>query len=195
MFLREPPPSPRRQRLYDEDIEEMGYVMNLTRAWAWEPDLTGELFGLMKTAVRAADLTYRERALLVVAAAAGLGDSYCALVWGARLADASDIATAVGVVADDTTMLDTRERALTAWARQVARDPSATTASGVETLRDGGFDDRQILALTTFVAARVAFATVNDALGARPDAQLVRRGPAELVQAIDFGRPPLADGD
>ena len=193
MFLREPDPTPQQQRLYDEDVETMGFVMNLTRGWAWEPELTDDLFGLMRTAVKTAGLSYQERALVVVAAAAGLGDSYCALVWGTRLAEATDVSTAVGVVIDDTDMLDARQRALANWARRVARDPNRTTAADVDTLREVGFDDRQILGLTTFVAARLAFAAVNDALGARPDGQVARDCPPELMRAIDFGRPP-ADG-
>jgi len=32
-----------------------------------------------------------------------------------------------------------------------------------------GFDDAQILNLTMFVALRIAFSTVNGALGARPE--------------------------
>ena len=38
----------------------------------------------------------------------------------------------------------------------------------MQALRDAGFDDAQIFAITVFVAARLAFSTVNDALGARP---------------------------
>jgi hypothetical protein len=52
-------------------------------------------------------------------------------------------------------------------------------------------DYEQIFAITAFVALRLAFATVNDALGARPDAQLVAAVPAEVAVAVTYGRPPL----
>ena len=61
------------------------------------------------------------------------------------------------------------ERALAAWARRVASDPNATTESDLDGLRDAGYDDPQILAITLFISLRIAFSTVNDALGALPD--------------------------
>jgi hypothetical protein len=51
--------------------------------------------------------------------------------------------------------------------------------------------------MTVFVALRLAFSAVNDALGATPDAQLRRDSPAQVAAAADFGRPadtvPRAD--
>ncbi len=59
----------------------------------------------------------------------------------------------------------------------------------MQALRDAGFDDTQVFAVTLFVAMRLAFATVNDALGALPDAQLAKSVPTSLLDAVDFGRP------
>jgi len=59
------------------------------------------------------------------------------------------------------------------WARTVTRDPNGTSAADVQALRDVGLEDGQIMAVTVFVALRIAFSTVNDALGAAPDAELV----------------------
>jgi len=56
-------------------------------------------------------------------------------------------------------------------------------------LRAEGFDNAQIFAITVFAALRIAFATVNDALGALPDRQLGAEVPAEVRNAVDFGRP------
>jgi len=53
-----------------------------------------------------------------------------------------------------------------------------------------GYDDGQIFSVTLFVALRLAFSTVNDALGAPPDAELVGRAPASVRTAVTFGRPP-----
>ena len=39
-----------------------------------------------------------------------------------------------------------------AWARKVARDPNSTTPADIQALRDAGFDDGQIFAITAFVA-------------------------------------------
>jgi hypothetical protein len=71
----------------------------------------------------------------------------------------------------------------------VATDPNAIEAGDVQDLRDAGFDETQIFAITTFVALRLAFSTVNDALGAAPDSELGRSMPGQVLSAVTFGRP------
>src|SRR5512140_1751866 len=39
MFLKTPPADTATAALYKSDMEEDGYVMNLTRLWAWRPDV------------------------------------------------------------------------------------------------------------------------------------------------------------
>ena len=46
--------------------------------------------------------------------------------------------------------------------------PHGTRAKDVQELRDAGFSDADIFAMTVYVTLRVALSTVNDALGARP---------------------------
>ncbi len=75
------------------------------------------------------------------------------------------------------------------WARRVARTPNGTTAGDVQRLRDAGFTDAQIFTMTVFVALRLAFSTVNDALGMRPDRALHASTPAAVRDAVTFGRP------
>jgi alkylhydroperoxidase family enzyme len=135
-------------------------------------------------------LTPRELALLVCASARALGDSYCALAWGAKLAALTDESIAAAVLrgaAPDA--LTARESALHRWAGRVARDPNAIAAPDVEALREAGLSEREIFEATAFVAFRVAFSTVNDALGARPDRELADAAPAAVRAAITYGRP------
>ena len=68
----------------------------------------------------------------------------------------------------------------------------ARRAADVTSLREAGWTDRQIFGITVFVALRITFSTVNDALGARPDADYRTLAPAAVLKAITFGRP-LAD--
>ena len=75
------------------------------------------------------------------------------------------------------------------WARKVARDPNGTSRTDVQALRDVGFSDPEIFAITVFVALRLAFSTVNDALGAAPDAALRSSSPPAVLEAVTFGRP------
>ena len=189
-FLGEASSSDGADRLYAADVERVGYVMNLSRVWAHLPDADQAVRGLLELAVTTGSLTYRQRAVLIAAAAGEFGDSYCSLMWGNRLAKVSDNADlAAGVIRGGDDGLDEQERALARWARLVAREPADVEPSDVQALRDAGFDDTQVFAVTLFVAMRLAFATVNDALGALPDAQLAKSVPTSLLDAVDFGRP------
>ena len=78
---------------------------------------------------------------------------------------------------------------MAAWARKVARDPNATTPADIQALRDSGLDDGQVFAITAFVALRLAFSTINDSLGAQPDAQLAQSLPSQVREAVTYGRP------
>lgn len=79
---------------------------------------------------------------------------------------------------------------MASWARQIAKDPNATSSADVQRLREVGLSDTQIFAITAFVSLRLAFATVNDALGAHPDMKLVATLPPEVVAAVSYGRTP-----
>jgi uncharacterized peroxidase-related enzyme len=188
-FLEEPPVSPQVQALYDEDLAEGGYVWNVSRLWAHQPDTISGLFDLMSQAFKASGLSFRQRGILVAAAASALGDSYCSLAWGGKLATASEPALAAGVLDGSDTALTDQEKAMAAWARKVVKDPNATTPTDIQELRDSGLDDGQIFAITAFAALRLAFSTINDALGAQPDAQLAESLPPEVRKAVTYGRP------
>jgi alkylhydroperoxidase family enzyme len=191
-FLADPEIDDQVERMYDSDRELQGYVANLTRVWAHSPEALALLSYVLKRASEGAGIDQAQRALLVTAAASTLGDSYCSLAWGRKLAAASSDDHAARVVAGDDDDLGAGDRALAAWARRVVRDPSGTTAAQVEELRAVGYDDGQIFAVTLFVALRVAFSTVNDALGAAPDIELAAMVPPTLRAAVSFGRQPAA---
>ena len=188
-FLAEPPPSPEVQALFDGDVADHGFVMNLTRVWAHAPSAKVALFALLGDLAQQAGLTFRQRGVLISATAGTIGDAYCSLAWGNRLATAAGDDVAQAVLRGDDDGLDAVDAALAGWAGTIARDPNATTAADLEPLRRAGFDDRQIFAITAFVALRRAFSTVNDALGALPDRQLRDEAPAGVDAAVSFGRP------
>lgn len=192
-FLGPAASTPEADGLYDGDLSGLGYVMNLTRLWAQVPATLPALGSLLGQATEAGELTLRQRGVLVTATASALGDSYCSLAWGGKLAESADPAVAAAVLAGTDEGLDPTERALARWARQVVRDPSGTTAQDVQSLRDVGLTEQQIFAVTLFVALRLAFSTVNGALGARPDRQIAEALPPEVRSAVTFGRP-VADG-
>lgn len=193
MFLQPPPETAAVAALYQREHPDEGYVMNLTRLWAWRPEVSDAFTALRGQLTGASALTPRDLGVLVCATAGRLGDAYCALAWGERLARTAGANVAAAVlqgVPDDA--LTARDRALADWARKVATAPNDTTPADVQQLRDVGLTDQTIFEATAFVGLRVAFSSVNDALGARPDRQLADAAPEPVRQAVRFGRPVAA---
>jgi alkylhydroperoxidase family enzyme len=188
-FLPPPEETEAVQAFYADDLTDGGYVMNSSRVWGHAPGLQERLFALLADAASVAGLTFRQKGVLVAATAAAREDSYCSLAWGARLAGAAGDDVAAAVLREDDAALDPADRALARWARRVARDPNGTGPDDVRDLRDAGFGDAQILALTVYAAGRIAFSTVNDALGARPDVQFREIAPEAVQAAVTYGRP------
>lgn len=188
-FLAECAPDAEAQRLFDDDVAELGYVMNVSRLWAYQPATVNHLFDLMGETHATEHLSFRQRGILVTACASTLGDAYCSLAWGTKLASKSDAETAAGVLRGIDDRLSPAEHAMAQWARKVARDPNHTSAADVQDLRDAGYSDAQIFAMTAYVALRVAFSTVNDALGARPDSAFRMSAPEAVLGAVSYGRP------
>lgn len=192
-FLGVPDMTAEAQSLFDDDVSDLGYVMNVSRLWAYQPGTFNGLFDLIRESTSANRLDVRQRGILVAACASTLGDSYCSLAWGGKLAATADAQTASAVIRGDDDGLTAGEAAMADWARKVARDPNATSGTDVQALREVGYSDAEIFAMTVFVSLRIAFSTVNDALGARPDAELRSSTPAAVVDAVTFGRP-VEDG-
>lgn len=191
MFLAVPEPSDATERIYKSSSDSQGFVMNLTKAWAWRPDVY-EAFAALRTQLTSkSSLTKRDQAVIVCATAAQLGDSYCSLAWGKTLAaEASPALAAAVLAARETYELTGRDRALAAWARKVVADPNGTTESDVASLRAADFVDLEIFEITAFIAFRLAFSSVNDALGAAPDWELSNTVPSEVSDVVTYGRRP-----
>jgi alkylhydroperoxidase family enzyme len=184
----EPPPG-----FFDDDLAELGFIMNASRLWAYQPQWQEQIFGILGSIVREHGLTFRQRGILVAACASTLGDSYCSVAWGTKLAAATDPDLAAAVLRGDDHGLTPAEHALATWARQVTQDPNATTLADVDDLRTAGWTDPQIFGITVFTALRIAFSTVNDALGAHPDANYRTLAPAPVLTTVTFGRPIQPD--
>ena len=180
-------------RIYESSQAAQGFVMNLTSVWAWRPDVFESFAALRNQLVSSGGLSTRDQAVLVCATASQLQDSYCSLAWGKTLSvEISAAAAAAVLTGHDHAALNARDDALAAWARKVVADPNRTTPCDVVALRRAGLDERTIFEATAFVAFRLAFSTVNDALGAGPDPQLMTQAPPEVRAAVTYGRPPRA---
>ncbi|HEY4441870.1 MAG TPA: hypothetical protein VGN14_15520, partial [Candidatus Elarobacter sp.] len=188
MFLADPPQTPAVRALYDQARAEDGYVMNLVRGWAWRPGVHEAFMKARTLLVDETSLSKREIAVLNTATATRRGDSYCAIAWGTRLAALSDAETAAALVrGGEAANLTEREAALVRWARLVTHDANAVTHADADALRGAGFTDGEVADATFFVAFRLAFTTVNAALGAQPDRRLADEAPAAVLDAVTFG--------
>jgi uncharacterized peroxidase-related enzyme len=189
MFLPEAPASEATEAVYAADRESDGYVWNVTRLWGWRPDLYESFAALRNGLMDSSALTARDFAVLVAATAAQRDDSYCSYAWGQKLAKLTDGETAAQVLGGEPAPeLSDREAALAEWARRVVDDPNATTEHEIARLREMGLTDREIFEATAFIAFRLAFSTVNDALGAAPDKQLADAAPPPVRAAVTYGR-------
>ena len=168
-FLGEAPASEAADRLAAEDLADLGFVANVTKLWQHDPALLEKLFGLIVPAASAAGLSVAERGVATVVGTMLAGDTYCPLAWGDKVAGAASPEVAASVLRGSDDLLDARSRVLAAWTRKLVVAPSSAMPSDVAALRAAGFSDAQILRLTLFVAMRVAFSTVNCALGAMPE--------------------------
>jgi len=192
MFIAPPPRSEAVEHVYSTSRDAQGFVMNLTRAWAWRPEVFEAFAALRNQLTSQSKLTRRDQAVIVCATAGQLGDSYCALAWGRTLAAEAgeDVAAAVIAARDDE--LGARDKAIAEWVRKIVEDPSSTHPSDLKALRVAGLGDREIFEATAFAAFRIAFSTVNDALGVAPDPQVRDAAPEAVRHAVDFGRMPEA---
>jgi uncharacterized peroxidase-related enzyme len=193
MFLLAPESSEAVERFYKSSADAQGFLMNLMAAWAWRPDVFESFAALRDQLTSNSALSKRDQAVLVCATASQLQDSYCSLAWGKKLSAEAGAASAAAVLAGGEGVgLTARDRALADWARKVVANPNSTTPDDVQALRATGLDDRAIFEATAFIAFRLAFSTVNDALGAAPDWQLVHAAPQEVSAAVTYGRAPQA---
>jgi uncharacterized peroxidase-related enzyme len=189
MFLSNPPEDDAVRALFADVESEEGYVMNFVRLWAWRPDIHTAFSSARQLLASTTQLKPRDIAILNSTTASTFGDAYCSIAWGSKLAGLTDPATAAALLqGNETPALTERERALQAWAAAVVSDPNSTTRDDVEAMRAAGLTEAEIFEATLFVAFRLAFVTVNDALGARPDRRLAQEAPAPVLASVTFGR-------
>ena len=190
MFLPEPPP-PLRSRPRTTGPGRDGYVNNNTRLWSYRPDVSDRFVELRSLLMDGSSLSERELAVLLVAAVAARADSYCALAWGTRLARLADD-DARPPRSSPAGRPSRSRRGRRPWPTGPApspRDPNGTTPEDVAALRDSGLTAKEVFEATAYVAFRLAFSTVDNALGAEPDHQLAAAPPG-VREAVSFGRPP-----
>ena len=127
----------------------------------------------------------RRYELATLAAARRLRSSYCALAHGKVLAEEFYDFESVPALPDG---LDDADRAIMAFAEQVAADATAITQADLDELRGHGLTDEEIFDIVLAATIRCFFSKTLDALGVQPDAEFAQLDPA-FHQPLTVGRP------
>ncbi|SDJ59333.1 peroxidase-related enzyme [Billgrantia gudaonensis] len=178
------------QAMYERQRRHFGFLPNYARLFSHRPEVMASWAGLLASIRR--HVEPRRFELVTLAAAAALGNSYCALAHGRALAELVD-ATTVQAIAEarEATSLSAAERAVVAFARKVAVDAASVEQVDIDRLRGHGLTDAEIFDIVAVAAARAFFTKVLDGLGAEPDAAFAAMAP-ELRRALTPGRPIAA---
>jgi len=193
-FLEEIDEAAARGRLaehYEAERSAKGYLPNYVKAFSMRPDVYdawGNLIGVIK---RKMDL--RRYELVTLAAARELRSSYCSLAHGKilldRFLDEDSLRDLVVAPASPLTAEDELDRAVMRLAAKVAADASSVTQSDIDTLRDLGLPDDQILDVVLAAAARAFFTKVLDGTGTRPDGEYRGLLGDDVAELLTVGRP------
>jgi uncharacterized peroxidase-related enzyme len=177
---------------YEKQRAAWGYLPNYAAAFATRPDVA-EAWNTLNNAVRA-NMERRRFELATIAAARALRSTYCTAAHSKFLRDiCGDEPTMRAIAADPNgAHLDPADRAVMDFATHVARDASTIGAADVQTLRDHGLSDPEIVDVVLAVAARAFFTKVLDALGVQADVQLGATFDPEVRRQVTVGRP-IAD--
>jgi uncharacterized peroxidase-related enzyme len=182
----------RAAEMFEEDLRDDGYVWNLTRVFAYRPEVHDAWRGLSGS-IKAA-MGVRRYELATLAAARQLRSSYCCLAHGKVLRDRLfDVETVRAIALDHHTAgLSAAEVAAMDFAERVAGDAGTITAEYVDELRAAGLTDEEILDVALAAAARCFFSKVLDAMGVEPDAAYRSLEP-DLQEALTVGRAIAPD--
>jgi uncharacterized peroxidase-related enzyme len=167
--------------LSDDDPRD---IPNYERAFSQRPGIYEAWLGL-NGAIKAG-MDPRRYELVSVAVARVLTSSYCSLAHASR-ALAGELASVEEL--SDPASLPEVDRAIVAFAEQVARDATAIGQRDVDALRAHGLSDQDVFDVIAAATARCFFAKTLDAVGAQADATFAALEPAALRDALTVGRP------
>jgi uncharacterized peroxidase-related enzyme len=168
-----------------------GYLPNYAAAFVARPAVARG-WSVLNGAIKDG-MDHRRYEIATIGAARALRSTYCTAAHSKFLRDECGDEAAMLAIATGDGELDEVDRAILAFAGQVAGDATSITESDVEALRQVGLTDRDIADVVYAAAARSFFTKVVDAFGAEADAQLGAQFPDDVRDAMVVGRP-IASG-
>lgn len=173
--------------MYERQQAHYGFVPSYATVFSHRPEIMRRWAELLSAIKRPMDR--RRFELATFAAAHELRSTLCTLAHGKALLAFFPAADVIAMARGETpASLSAADAALMRFARDVARDASAVTASDVAELKRHGFTDGEVFDIAATAAGRAFFSKVIESLGAASDAPIGDMDP-ELKEALTVGRP------
>lgn len=135
------------RKLFAKARENVGFVPNVFRAYAWRPERFRPFFDLFRSLHEpTGNLSAAEREMIAVAVSMENACLYCLVAHGAALREhLGDPVRADRITLDYRRAdLDERQRAMLDWAVKITREPTACEESDLGDLRAHGLTDEEI---------------------------------------------------
>lgn len=155
--------------MYAADLHDDGFVFSLTQAMAINPEAHQAFDALIAAIVPS--IGVRTYELATLGAARGIPSPHCLLAHGRRslLLDVLDEDQLEEIGRGDLSAFTESDAAVLRFAEKLSTDAAAMTDADTQSLRDVGFDDRQIVDITLAAAARNYFSRALQALNVPVD--------------------------
>jgi uncharacterized peroxidase-related enzyme len=135
------------QKLFAKAREKIGFVPNVFRAYAWQPERFRAWFAHFKSVMDGTPgLSARQREMISVAVSMANGCLYCLVAHGAALREQSDDKVQADRITFDHRRADLplKERAMLDFAVKLTKDPGACDEGDIEALKAHGFGDEDV---------------------------------------------------
>jgi uncharacterized peroxidase-related enzyme len=174
---------------YQQQISAWGFLPNFAEAFSTRPAVA-KAWNLLNKTVREG-MDRRRFEIATIGAARALRSTYCTAAHSKFLRDeCGDEATMTAIARDPSGAdLGEQDRAVFAFAAQVALDASSIQQEDVDALRDLGLTDADVADIVFAAAARSFFTRVLDGLGARLDVQTAGSFTPDILASMVVGRP------
>lgn len=157
-----------KAKIYDDDLNTLGYVAKHTRDLAVNPEAYLAFEALISAITH--DMDVRRYELITLAAAQALGSAHCRLAHGVKALQAIPEEELVQIAKDYRKAgLPPAEVAMMEYAERLSTDAVAMTEADTLELRNQGFTDREILDITLAAAARNFMSRTLQAIAADVD--------------------------
>lgn len=154
--------------VYDDDIQDLGYVASHTKVMAMNPEAVKAFEQLIRAI--AGPMNKRRYELVTLAAAQAIGSQSCLVAHSRKALTYLDKPEIVAVLTDfHNAGLTEAEVAMMEFAQKLSRDSASMTDADSQHLRDLGFDDREIVDIALAASARNYYSRALQALAVDVD--------------------------